>query len=172
MKLIATFIIAFLAVTITKSEEDITNSKDCSAQLIVEKNRSFKSADQEGAQFILVLTNTSNESKTFNLSTSNLSEPCNNKGQYNRGTASSKNVELDVTFKNNSLNRNSTGISANNDIQLKSGESYRFIVNVQVPSGTPFNTWSCIEVEVKSTDCGSKLDSKTLSVFVPNPSEG
>ena len=169
MKLIATLITACLAVTLYASEK---NASDCSAQLIVEKNRSSKSADEDGAQFILVLTNTSSDTRTFNLSSKNLSEPCNNKAQqYNRGTGS-KNSVLDVSFQSMGLSRNSMANTSNSNIKLNSGESYKFVVNVTVPKGTPYNTWSCIEVEVTSTDCESLSETKTLSVFVVDPSEG
>lgn len=171
MKLIATLITACLAVTLTKSNNYIVVYDDCSAQLIVEKDRNSKSADENGAQFILVLTNTSKDIKTFILSSKNLSEPCSNNTQYNRGTGSA-NVELDVSFQNNSLNRNNTNMTSNKDVILDGGESYKFIVNVKVPQGTRFNTWSCIDIDVKSKDCESTLDTKTLSVFVADPSEG
>ena len=171
MKLIATLIIACLAVTLSKTDKKITSTNDCSAQLIVEKDRSFKSADQDGAQFVLVLTNTSRNTKTFNLSTRNLSEPCSNKAQYNR-RSSPKNSELDVSFQNSTYNRNSANTPSQNEIQLNSGESYKFIVSVEVPKGTPFNTWSCIEIEAKSKDCISLSETKTLSVYVADPSEG
>jgi hypothetical protein len=173
MKLIATLIIACLAVTLSTTEKNIANSNNCSAELIVEKDRSSKSADQDGAQFILVLTNTSREVKTFNLSTRNLSEPCSNKNttQYNRGTSSS-NVELDISIQNSTLNRNGSKTSSQFEIELNGGESHKFTVNVKAPKGTPFNTWSCIEVEAKSADCKSMSETQVLSVYVVDPSEG
>lgn len=162
-------ITACLAVMLYVSEENIS---ECSATLVVEKNRSSKSADEEGAQFILILTNTSRDTKSFNLSTKNLSEPCNNKTlQYNRGTHS-KNSVLDVSFQSFSASRNRLSNELQPNIKLDSGESYKFIVNVTVPKGTPYNTWSCIEVGAISTDCESTLDTETLSVFVVDPSEG
>ncbi|WCO03061.1 hypothetical protein [Psychroserpens ponticola] len=167
MKLIATLIIACFAMTLSASSKN-----DCSAQLIVEKNRNSKSADEDGAQFILVLTNTSQETKTFNLSAKNLSEPCNNNNsQYNRGT-SSESAPLDVSFQNNGINRNNANTASKFNITLNSGESYKFIVNAEAPKGTPLNTWSCIEVEAKSTDCKSISETQTLSVYVADPSEG
>jgi hypothetical protein len=172
MKLIATLITACLAVTISVTDTTTTNYNDCSAQLIVENDRNSKSADEDGAQFILVLTNTSRSTKTFNLSSKNLTEPCNtNTSQYNRGTTSNNTV-LDITFQSMSSNRNSSTNASPSSILLKSGESYKFIVNVKAPKGTPFNTWSCIEVEATSTECKSISETKTLSVFVIDPSEG
>jgi hypothetical protein len=172
MKLIANLITAFLAVTLSITDKSITNYLDCSAQLVVEKDRSSKSADEDGAQFVLVLTNTSRDTRNFSLSTTNLSEPCNNNTtQYNRSSGS-KNSELEVSFQNVSSNRNSSINASHSNIELSSGESYKFIVNVQVPKGTPYNTWSCIEVEVKSSECESLSETKTLSVFVVDPSEG
>jgi len=171
MKLIATLIIASLAMTLSKSDNDITYYNDCSAQLIVEKGRNSKSADEDGAQFILVLTNTSNAKRTFNLSSKNLSEPCGNKTQYNRRSNSTSTV-LDVSFQNNNLNRNRENTASNKDIVLESGESYKFIVNAIAPKGTPLNTWSCIEIEAKSTDCKSVSETQILSVYVVDPNEG
>ncbi|WP_040254621.1 hypothetical protein [Psychroserpens mesophilus] len=169
MKLIATLITACLAVILYVSDENIS---ECSANLTVEKDRKAKSADEDGAQFILILTNTSNGTKTFNLSTKNLSTPCNNKtSQYNRGT-NSNNTVLDVSLENISSNRNSSPNASTSNVELSSGESYKFIVNVTVPKGTPYNTWSCIEVEVNSEDCESLSETQTLSVFVVDPSEG
>lgn len=173
MKLIATLIIVCLAVTFSNTEQNIANSNDCSAQLNVEKNRSSKSADEDGAQFILVLTNTSSETKTFNLSIKNISGPCNNNSsrQQNRGTDSNTTV-LDVSFQNTSLNRNSINTPSQVDIELNMGESYKFIVDAKAPQGTPYNTWSCIEVEAKSNDCKSLSETQVLSVYVVDPTEG
>ena len=171
MKLIATLIIASLAMTLSKSDNNVAIYNDCSAQLIVEKDRSSKSADEDGAQFILVLTNTSKNTKTYNLSSKNLTGSCGNKTQYNRSSSSANNP-LDVSFLNNDLNRNLSNTSSNSSIVLQSGESYKFIVNAMVPKDTPYNTWSCIEIEAKSTDCETITETQVLSVYVVDPSEG
>lgn len=171
MKLIATLIIASFAMILSKKDKTIVNNNECSSQLIVEKNRSSKSADEDGAQFILVLTNTSKNSKTYNLSSKNLSGSCGNKTQYNR-SANSGNHPLEVSFQNNDLNASREKTSSNKGIVLKSGESYKFIVNVTAPKDTPYNTWSCIEIEAKSTDCESVSETEVLSVYVVDPTKG
>lgn len=174
MKLIATLIIATLAMTLSKTDNNIATSNDCSAKLTVEKDRSSKSADEDGAQFVLILTNTSRSTKTFKLSSKNLSEPCGNNTQYNRTSSSGNNTlnALDVSFQNNNSNSSLLRMSSNEGIVLNSGESYKFIVSAIAPKGTPYNTWSCIEIEATSVDCKSVADSKTLSVYVVDPTEG
>ncbi|WP_299229414.1 hypothetical protein [uncultured Psychroserpens sp.] len=172
MKLISVLITVCLFAMSSNLDNKVNNFNDCSAQLIVEKDRSFKSADEDGAQFILVLTNTSRDTKTFYLSARNLTAPCNNNNtQYHRRAASG-NSNLNVSFQGYDLSRNRINTTPSNEVQLRSGESYKFIVNATVPNGTPFNTWSCIEVEAKSEDCGSKSETTILSVYVPDPSEG
>ncbi|WP_120200954.1 hypothetical protein [Ichthyenterobacterium magnum] len=166
MKVISILITMSFVAIISFSDSKAISYKDCKAELSVEKNRSFKSADEDGTQFSLVLTNMSLDSKTFYLSAKSLSEPCDNKAKYNK-RGSSTNVDLNVSLNSDNVNK-----SAINKITLRSGQTYKFKVNVSVPKGTPYNTWSCIEIEAKSKDCESKPEKTILSVFVPDPSEG
>ncbi len=169
MKLIATLVTACLAINMSLYGASVENYDNCSAELSVEKNRSSKSADEEGAQFVLVLTNTSSVSKTFSLSARQLAQSCKKgNAQYNRGTQSG-NAALNIAFQTNGLQRKSSNNAS--EITLSSGESYKFIVNVTVPEGTPYNVWSCIEVEATASDCKSLSETTTLSVFTVDPSE-
>lgn len=162
MKTIIILLTAFMATTFNIKENNVESYQNCKAELSVEKNRSFKSADEEGTQFTLYLKNTSSKSATYILSTENLSEPCDNlKGRASSGT----NVNLNVSIQGNNT------LKGNNDITLRSGETHKFIVNITVPEGTRYNTWSCIEVSAKNKNCANS-ESTTLSVFVPDPSEG
>jgi hypothetical protein len=166
MKTIIILLTTFLASTFNTNENNVDNYQNCKAELSVEKNRSFKSADEEGTQFTLYLKNTSSKTATYQLSTKNLEEPCDNlKGRANTGT----NVNLNVSIQNN------IGVSniskSDDEITLRSGETYKFIVDITVPQGTRYNTWSCIEVIAKNKSCANS-ESKILSVFVPDPSEG
>ncbi|MBT8273914.1 MAG: hypothetical protein KJO77_08910 [Bacteroidia bacterium] len=140
--------------------------RNCNSELSVEKNRSFKSADQDGTSFALVLENNSESTKTYNLSVKNLSTSCSNKAS-DLNKAASQNVNLDVL-----VLANDTFMTESNTVILGSGESLKFNVNVRVPDGTPFKTWSCIEVKAASEQCGSDSLKTILSVYVPNPSEG
>ena len=163
MKTIVILLTTFVASIFNSSENTVEYYQDCKAELSVHKDRSFKSAAQDGATFKLTLTNTSSKAATYTLSTTNLSEPCDNKG--GRATYGS-NVNLNVSIQSNTLRA-----IPSNEITLKSGESYSFVVKVTVPDGTKTNSWSCINVEAQSKNCSSK-SIKTLSVFVPEPSEG
>ena len=163
MKTIVILLTTFVASIFSASENTVDYYQDCNAELSVHKDRSFKSATEDGASFKLTLTNTSSKAATYKLSTTNLDEPCNNTGD--RASAES-NVKLDVAIQSHTLRA-----VPNNEITLKSGESYSFSVKVTVPNGTKYNKWSCINVEAKSKSCNSTTV-KTLSVFVPEPSEG
>jgi len=165
MKTIIILLTTFLASTFNINK-NVDNYQDCKADLSVEKNRSFKSADEEGTQFTLYLENTSSKTATYVLSTKNLEEPCDNlKGRANSGA----NVNLNVSIQsNNGVISSSKG---NNEVTLRSGETHKFFVNITVPEGTRYNTWSCIEVSATSKSC-TNSESTILSVFVPDPSEG
>jgi hypothetical protein len=163
MKTIVILLTIFVASIFNSSENTVEYDQECSAELSVLKDRSFKSADEDGANFIITLKNSSSKTAMYTLSTSHLSEPCDNKG----GRASTEgNVNLNVSILTNTLRA-----IPSNEITLKSGQSYSFIVKVTVPEGTRSNSWSCINVQAESKNCSLK-SIKTLSVFVPEPSEG
>lgn len=163
MKTILILLITFMASIFTSSDNAVEYYQDCKAELSVYKNRSFESANEDGASFKLTLTNTSSKSATYTLSSTNLLEPCDNKS----GRASAQNnVILNVSIQANTLRA-----IPSNEITIKSGQSYSFVVNVTVPDGTRLNSWSCIDVEAQSKNCSSTVKT-TLSVFVPEPSEG
>lgn len=138
-------------------------SQNCKAELSVEKNRNTKSADESGADFWVVLKNTSSSTVTYDLSTYNLEESCATK---NKMTTAS-NVKLDVKI----LSENSKAL-VEKGISLKAGQSYRFKVFVTVPIGTKYNTWSCVEVRAIPGSCKQNIISTMLKVFVPDPSKG
>jgi len=164
MKTIVILLTTFVASIFNSSDNTVEYYQDCKTELSVYKDRSFKSADEDGTSFKLTLTNTSSKSATYTLSTENLLEPCDNKGgRANTGS----NVNLNVSIQTNTLRT-----IPNNEITLKSGQSYNFVIKVTVPEGTRYNSWSCIDVEAQSKNCASSTIKTTLSVFVPEPSEG
>lgn len=164
MKTIVILLTIFVASIFNSSDNTVEYYQDCNAKLSVYKDRSFKSADDDGASFTLTLENKSSKTTTYTLSTSNLLEPCDNKG--GRATTDS-NVNLNVSIQSNTLRA-----IPSNEITIKSGQSYKFVVNVTVPEGTRYNSWSCIDVQAQSKSCDSSALRATLSVFVPDPSEG
>ncbi len=147
-------------------KNDMEDLQNCSAELSVEKNRNYKSADEEGASFNLILENTSTRKTTYNISTTNLTTPCGNNNTNIKNSPIS-NVELNVV-----LHATDSKGSSLNEVTVNAGQTFKFRVKVNVPEGTPYNNWSCIEVEAKSNDCTSNSVSTILSVYVPNPSEG
>ena len=167
MKIIS-ILIALCFVSI--NTDDIANSKNCESELTVEKNRNTRSADETGTSFRLVLKNTSSTTQTYYLSANNAATACTNNSKYNQRSAGSKNVSLNVSLE--TKNSDHSQRSKLNEITLNSGQSYSFDVYVSVPKNTPYNTWSCIQVEAKSKSCGTLSSKTTLNVYVPDPSEG
>lgn len=159
------FATCFAGIVNYSSNEASLNLQDCHSELTVEKNRSFKSADQDGATFFLVLENKSSMTAVYDLSTKNISAQCKNNN--NTLNATGPNVEMNIA-----LQQVDSDQPTNSKISLDSGKSFRFKVKVTVPAGTPFNKWSCIEVKAIPESCPSNAVKTILSVYVPNPSEG
>lgn len=148
---------------ITSPQMDDFNSdvQSCSAKLKVEKDRNFKSADENGTSFILFLENTSNSETSFVLNAKNISMSCSrtNKNPEN-------NIELNTSFEFSTMSNNS------NEIRLRAGQILEFRVDISVPGGAEYNNWSCIEISATPTSCETEAIKTILSVYVPNPSEG
>jgi hypothetical protein len=153
--------------------ETIKSSQNCDAELTVEKNRSFQSADEDGAEFKLTLTNTSSTSTSYELKATKLLSPCsNNTKAMARSRSKVQNSNLDVSFKMDGHARLSKKQSVQNHIiTLEAGQSKDFYVHASVPEGTPFNTWGCIEVEANSIRCSLTSAAIVLSIFIPDPAE-
>ncbi|MFS4481434.1 Fn3-like domain-containing protein [Hyunsoonleella sp. 2307UL5-6] len=143
------------------------NIADCNAELSVEKNRSVKSIGENGTFFTLDLKNTSNTSKTYTITSNKTEQPCKKSNIVN-----SKRInispDLDVTFLTpENLNSNLKEIS----VTVNSGSSQKLYVKVEVPNGTPYNTWTCLKINAKSEGCTSNGAETILSAYISNPSE-
>ena len=136
--------------------------QNCKAELSVEKNRSVRSAAENGAVFYLVLNNTSSRTTSFDLSTINTGKTCTPVNRSSTGA----NVALDTQILGNNGLAQQTG-----RISVGAGQSHSFQVKVMAPKGTPFQTWGCIEVQARSESC-NEIISTILSVYVPDPSKG
>ncbi len=77
MKTILILFITFMASIFTSSDNTVEYYQDCKAELSVYKNRSFESANEDGASFKLTHTNTSSKSATYTLSSTNYIWKCN-----------------------------------------------------------------------------------------------
>lgn len=62
-------------------------------------------------------------------------------------------------------------MSTSNTIQLNPGKSKSFKVKLNTPNGVKYNSWSCIEVNAKTSACNTISRPQVLSVYVPNPDE-
>ncbi|MDC7996091.1 Fn3-like domain-containing protein [Altibacter sp. HG106] len=138
-------------------------AQNCSSTLTVEKNRDTRSADEDGAHFWVVLTNTSSSTATYTLSTEFATEYCGNDTRR----SSRPNVTLDVAFKESAQRAMSE-----NTVTLKANATHRFLVQATAPQGTPYNVWSCIQVKATPQGCRNSSATALLKVFVPDPSEG
>ena len=150
----------------------IITSKNCSAELNVVKNRSFESIDYEKeTSFTLLLKNTTSETTTYSISLSNLEQPCSNSNWLNSNKSSGTNVNLKVYIDSEDLHNEKTAVTEK-EVTLRSGQSYKFKVNVSAHKGTPYYSWSCIEVAANSKNCNKNLVTTILSLYVTDPSEG
>lgn len=165
--LITTLFIGIFCTHDSISEENYRN--DCKAELSVEKNRNFKSAFKGNLTFPIILINTSSKTTTYSLSTKKLKVAC---GNISNKRFSKNNTAFNVSLQiNESYNANKN--SSKNEITLNGGQTYKFNVTINIPEGTPYNHYSCVEVIANSKDCEDSDSVKTvLSVYVPNPSDG
>lgn len=166
MKTIVILLTTFMASIFNPVENTAINYLNCEAELSVEKDRNFETANEDGASFILILENTSSKTTTYQLSTTNLLVPCDNNRSGKSSGKSNVNLNVSIESSGSSGSRN----RSNNDVTLNSGETYSFVVSVTVPQGTAYNSWSCIDVIAASKDCSNPAKT-TLSVFVADPSE-
>ena len=155
------FLLLLANIQFVFSQDNIRVSNNCNTELVVEKSRNTKSADEDGAIFPLVLTNNSSKQIVYTLSFNQLKERCDN------GTLKSEreNSILDISFLSSN---NKNKLSKN--ITLNSGQSLKFNALVNAPKNTPYYTWGCIEVQANSNNCKNST-STILKVYVPDPSE-
>ncbi|PQV46209.1 Fn3 domain-containing protein [Jejuia pallidilutea] len=143
------------------------NNTGCNAELTVEKNRNIKSVGENGAFFNLILKNTSSTTKTYTVNVDKTKQSCKKSNNITSKEASI-NPELDLSI---ILPDNLTSKSSDTTITINGGGSQKFYVKVNVPNGTPYYSWSCLEVSAKSENCSSSSAKTVLSVYITNPSE-
>ena len=134
----------------------------CDAKLEVEKQRSSKSVNANGALFSLILTNTSNEAMTFDIVAESSDVKCDPIRMANTG----KNVLVDTAVLS-SDGKSSLG----NVVTLRPGEELSFKVRAMSKDNTSYNVCSCVTVKAISVQCKSAALETVLKVFLPNPSE-
>ncbi len=168
MRKTTTLLIIFFSLLVFCNTGFSQSKTGCNAELSVEKNRSIKSVGENGAFFTLELKNTSSVSKTYTITSSKTKQPCK-KSNYLISKSTNNNSNLDVTFLlPDNINSNTKDIS----FTVNRGDSQKFYVKVEVPDGTPYETWNCLMINAKSENCSSNGAETILSVYIPIPSEG
>lgn len=154
--------IRLLAILTTLLISDLAFSQSCNASLALEGNKNIGSADEDGTQFVLIVKNESNQTQNYQLDSNFLTTSCATSNKANLGD----NIPLDVYFKSQ-LN----SALGSTRLTLSPNESQRINIDIQVPQGSPYNRWSCIALELNSDQCSSVVATRTLRVFVPDPTE-
>ncbi|MFD1294660.1 hypothetical protein ACFQ5N_12515 [Lutibacter holmesii] len=134
-------------------------SNNCNAEISAIKNRDNKKVVTT-VHYKMVITNKGNLADVFTLSSENINSTCANID----GSSTINNVILNYSF----LDVDKNPITK---VELKSGESYNFLVLAEVPVGTPLEKWSCIEVSASSKLCADFKVSTVLQTYVFKPSE-
>jgi len=131
-------------------------AQQCNSELVVEKNRKYKSISEEGATFSLLLKNNTREHASYSISTKQLEEACGN----DLFKSNKPNVPVNVTLSssNKELASNSTITVAPNSIQ-------KFKVIVNALDGSETNTWGCVQVTATAKNCTTET-STVLSAWV------
>lgn len=143
------------------------NNTGCNAELTVEKDRSIKSAGENGVFFTLILENTSSSTKTYSINAEKTKQACKTSSNYVSKSVNT-NPDLNVSVL---LPDNLTSKSSNATVSINGGKSQKIYVKAEVPDGTPYYTWSCLMVTAKSENCSANGAEAILSVYIPNPSE-
>ena len=154
--------IRLIAVLTTLLVSEIAYSQSCNASLTLQSSKNVGTADEDGTQFVLMIKNNSSKSMDFELNTNFLSTSCASSNKANVGD----NIPLDVHFI-----RNGNSSLGSMRLSLSPNESRTINVDVQVPARSPYNRWSCIQLELNSEQCSNLVATQLLRVFVPNPTE-
>jgi len=128
----------------------------CNSELVVEKNRKYKSVSEEGALFTLELHNKTNSTSTYTISSEQLQEACGN----DLAKSSKPNVQVDVSVLTN--NRN---ILQNSTISVEPNSTKKFKVLVNSVKNSSIDAWGCVQITATSKDCASGT-STVLSAWV------
>lgn len=139
-----------------------TIAQDCKANLSAQNQKNVGTADEDGTAFTLELSNPTSRTKSYRFTATFSSTPCSTPNKANLG----ENVVLDVSFADTSF---SSQVITGMEVIPRQMKTFK--VDVQVPAGTPFNRWSCIEINAIDMECGTVAATQLLRVFVPDPSE-
>ncbi|MCC1485119.1 hypothetical protein [Winogradskyella immobilis] len=138
---------------------DSTAIANCDAEIIVSNNMASKTMPYNEMVFDMEIKNISSSTQTYTLYTDFLDEDCSNK--YIPRETGDSNTKLGVTILN----------VPNNTIELNSGKSQIFKVKLTLLDETKQKSWTCIEVNAKTSACNTVSRPQVLSVYVPNPNE-
>lgn len=140
----------------------LSHAQSCKAELSVARERNYDSAGENGALFEMELKNNGSSQETFSIETAFLTESCANSSLKTNAA----NVKLDIIYPN--IGNKEVKLT---NISVKAGETYKFKMQLNVPTGTPVKRWSCIEVSAVSKNCKTAVASTVLHVYVPDNTE-
>jgi hypothetical protein len=152
--IIAKFVLSlfiFLNISICSAQSNSNKS-----ELMVESNRNDRSTPSGGTYYKMVLSNSGN-SEIFDLSSSSENE----RGTNPDGSTTARNVKLVVTFVDANLKKIS-------QIKANAGETVKFFAHIEVPNGTPEDSWSINKVTAtaqsnKNYKLNTVLNTKVIS---------
>lgn len=150
-----TFFMILFNVAISYSQ-----SNQCNATLIVEKDRNVRSAPQNGTYYSMILTNNATVTNTFSLNSSIINNSCQNPDN----SSSSQNVIVTSNF----LDKNLNSIS---EITISPGQKIKFFVHITVPIGTSTSKWCCTKISATSNICPTYEVNTVLQTLVIKSTE-
>lgn len=146
-----TLIVLFLFVGLYSSI-----AQQCQAELTVEKNRKYKTVSEEGALFTLELSNKSNSTSTYTISSELLEQACGNASIK----SNKPNTQVDVSVL--SSNRS---VLQDNTISVGPNATKKFKVLVNSAQNSSMEAWGCVQITATSKNCSSGT-STVLSAWV------
>lgn len=156
-----------LIIFLNTSNKKIEKSTNCNAVLKAEKNRSVKSVKPgRSVSYRLVLTNTSETSKTFVVTKDLLKESCyTDSGRSLVKNSTKNNVYLTTKIHSKTFTKKNN----TNHIVLKAKESKEIEVNISASKEIILDSWACTKIKVHSLDCNKEVASIILKTYVINP---
>ncbi|MCL9804242.1 hypothetical protein NAT51_01805 [Flavobacterium amniphilum] len=138
----------------------VSGQNFCQAEFDVLKGRNVRSAPLDGTYYTLTLNNKGKTDTSFILTAENYNSNCSNVD----GTSTNSNVTVTTQF----MDVNKNPISK---IDVKKGQTVKFLAHITVPQGTAINKWACTQLTAKSNNCINYKVNTVLHTLVINSSE-
>lgn len=155
----AFFMFIFLASFFISSD---AFAQSCNSELTVNKDRDRRSASElDPTQYLMELTNNGFSSQTYQIGVSNYQGSFSVKGKQPAVLSSSYSIDTAVLQNN----------IQNNTITVPARSTGVFKLAITVPSGTPPNKWTALEVNAVSSACPNGTVTKVVKLYISDPTE-